>query len=55
MNVSVVKVILGSLSPFNRKEYEKNRPNQAHRNYNKYLSQHGQRRIYINEKLRKNM
>ena len=40
---------------FNRKEYEKNLPNQAHMHYLKYLSQYGQRRIYINEKLRKNM
>ena len=55
MNVSVVKVILGSLSPFNRKEYEKNRPNQANRNYLKYFSKYGQKRIYIYEKPRKNM
>ena len=38
------------MDSFNRKEYENNRPNQAHRNYLKYLSQYGKRRIYISMK-----
>ena len=43
------------MDPFNREEYEKNRPNQANRNYLKYFSEYGQKRIYIYEKPRKNM
>ena len=49
MSVSYKKI----MDLFNRKEYEKNLHNQAHRNYFKHLSQYGQRRIYIYEKLRK--
>ena len=42
------------MDQFNRREYTKNRLNQANRNNLKYLSKYGKEE-YIYEKLRKNM